>query len=114
MCIRDRDKFVRRITAVEEITGYSRRTGRPFHNKVFEWNPVNDTFEIKNKSALLKKIADRSGLSKKDIKKEIEERAKVLLWMTQRNITDYKKITKIVNMFYLSREYLLERISLEV
>jgi len=112
--VRRKDKFVRRITAVEEITGYSRRTGRPFHNKVFEWNPVNDTFEIKNKSALLKKIADRSGLSKKDIKKEIEERAKVLLWMTQRNITDYKKITKIVNMFYLSREYLLDRISLEV
>jgi flagellar protein FlaI len=112
--VRKKDKFVRRITSVDEIMGYSRRMNTPIPNKVFKWNPVTDTFEIKNKSILLKKIADRSGLSERDIKKEMEDRAKVLLWMTKRNITDYKEITKIVNMFYLSRDYLLDRISLEV
>ena len=67
-------------------------------------------FKNPSKSYLLKKICDNQGLNEKDVKKEIENRAKVLKWMVEKNITDYRQVSSIISTYYLSPEFLMQRI----
>ncbi|MCD6092499.1 MAG: type II/IV secretion system ATPase subunit [Candidatus Aenigmarchaeota archaeon] len=109
-----KEKYLRRVTAVDEIIGYDKETKTPIWNEIFEWDAMHDKFQIKNRSYLLKKIAVKYGMKEIEIRNEINDRTKVLCWLVKRHINDYRKITAIINLFYVSRDYLLERIEKEI
>ena len=109
-----KEKYLRRVTAVDEIIGYDKETKTPIWNEIFEWDAIHDKFQIKNKSYLLKKFAVKYGMKEIEIRNEINDRTKVLCWLVKRHINDYRKITAIINLFYVSRDYLLERIEKEI
>ena len=109
-----KEKYLRRVTAVDEIIGYDKETKTPIWNEIFEWDAMHDKFQIKNKSYLLKKFAVKYGMKEIEIRNEINDRTKVLCWLVKRHINDYRKITAIINLFYVSRDYLLERIEKEI
>lgn len=108
--VRLKDKYVRRIISLTEIIGFDRKTNMPIINEVIRRDPIKDKFIIENKSYLLKKIAERSGMKESEIKKDLNERAKVLYFIAKKGINDYKEITRILNLFYASRDKLIERI----
>ncbi len=112
--IRRGNRVFRRISEVEEVTGFDKKEGSPISNTIFEWNPEKDVFDIKSKSALLKKISIVMDMSEAEIKDEIEKRAMILRWMVQRNIKDYRQIGKVINMYYASPEYVIQRLGAEV
>ena len=103
-------KYIRRVSSSVEVTGYDEKTKSPIFQEIFAWNPKSDGFKITNKSAILKKISDISGVDETGIKEEIEKRAKVIEWIISHDIRDYRKIAAIINLFYTSPDYLLERI----
>lgn len=102
--------YKRRVSSVTEIVGFDKNTKLPAKNDVFGWNPKTDSFDIKNDSALLKKIADNTGMTETAIQEEIRKRVKILTWMVNKNITDYRKTAEIFNLFYTAPEFLLQRI----
>jgi flagellar protein FlaI len=108
--IRYREKQVRRTTEVLEIVGYDFDNNVPITNQVFKWNPVKDSFDTVNKSITLKKIADNFGLTEKDIIDELERRMFVLEWMLSKNISEYKDVHKILNIYYASPEKVISAI----
>ncbi|MFH1420434.1 MAG: type II/IV secretion system ATPase subunit [Candidatus Aenigmatarchaeota archaeon] len=108
--VRAAGRSFRKVQDVYEIAGFDRESKMPITNDIFKWNPVSDEFEIASKSALLKKIATALAMDEDKMENEIENRAKVLEWMVKRDIKDYKEIGKIINLYYASPEYLMQRL----
>lgn len=103
--------YKRRVSSVIEVVGYDKNAKMPITNEVFAWVPKTDSFDVVTTSALLKRIADSTGLSESVIQEEIGKRARVLKWLVEKNITDYKKHGDIFNLFYTAPEFLLQRIA---
>lgn len=102
-------KYIRRINSVTEIVGFDENTKKPVINELFKWNPKTDTFPCKG-SHVLEKISDNTGMAANEIKEDIRRKAVVIEWMRNSNIRDYRKIGAIINLFYTSPDFLLERI----
>ncbi|MBI5061465.1 MAG: type II/IV secretion system ATPase subunit [Candidatus Aenigmarchaeota archaeon] len=107
-------RYIRRTSSVIEMCGYDREKDILISNELFKWDPRSDGFVAINKSAILKKVADGSGLDYVDVQNDIKKRAKVLKWMIDKNIRDYRKVSGVINLFYISPDYLLERIDAEM
>jgi flagellar protein FlaI len=103
-----RGKFVRRISNIVEILGATEKD--VFYRNVIEWNPLNDTFEIKDKSYALYKVSSVFGLTEKEIREEILNRAKFLDFLYRLNITDINLFYQYVNLYYKYKEALIETI----
>lgn len=108
--VKQKGKYLRRVSAMTEIAGFDQNDKTPIPNEIIRWNSFDDNFMVKNRSLLLRKISNNAGISEDEMKKEFDERAKILCWMIRRNISDFVKVSSIFNLFYNSREYLMERI----
>jgi len=97
---RHKNKFVRKISEVLEMIRFDAEASGPVVNQVFKWNPVADVFEISNKSILLQKISEVTGLKPQDLIDEFERRSLVLEWLQAHNITDYRSVHKAIDMYY--------------
>jgi hypothetical protein len=62
--------------------------------------PFKDVFEIGEKSIILKKISQATGLSEKDVIDEFQRRVAILRWMKEKNITDFKDVYAIFSAYY--------------
>ncbi len=103
-------KYVRRIQSISEILGLDEVTSNPIANEIFNWDPKLDKFNTISKSYLLKKLSDATGLSEKVIREELKKRYKILKWLADRNMDDYRKISYILSLFYTSPDALLSRL----
>ncbi len=109
--VRFRDKFVRRVNEILEMVDFDADSKKPIVNKVFSWSPLTDKIETVNKSVLMKKISESTGISEQEILDELKRRMVLLNWMKGRNITDYKDVYKIFAAYYSSPAKLLSAIT---
>jgi flagellar protein FlaI len=107
-------RYIRRISSLVEIAGFDREKENPITQDLCKWNPKNDEFDIIADSYLLKKVADTHGMGYDVVQEDIKKRAKVLRWMVEKNIRDYKKVAAVINLFYTAPDYLLQRIDAEI
>lgn len=98
--VRYRDKFVRRVNEVVEMMEFDASDDKPTTNMVFKWNATNDEIDVISRSTLLRKITESTGMKEQEMLDEVKRRMMVLGWMQERNITEYKDVYKIVNMYY--------------
>ncbi|MEM4841598.1 MAG: hypothetical protein QXG80_02600, partial [Nanopusillaceae archaeon] len=104
-----KDKITRRVSDIVEILAADEK--RVYYRNVFRWDPFDDKFKITSKSYTLYKISQNFGLSESEIKEEILNRAKVLDFMYKNDIRDLESFYKIVNLYHINKEALLEYIS---
>jgi flagellar protein FlaI len=100
--------YVRRVNNILEIVGVEKN--RPLTNSVFAWNPMDDTFEIKGKSVVLEMIAKKMGMTEDSIKEELSRRKKVLEWMVEKGIDDYRDVAVIFSIYYSNPERIVAAI----
>jgi len=100
LATRYKNRQVRRVGEVFEVIGLNESNGLPITNQIFKWNPVSDTFDVTNKSVALEQIAEATGMSDKDVTEELKRRMLVLEWMQFRNITNYRDVNSVINMYY--------------
>jgi len=103
------DSHVRRVKEVLEVEKYDAEKENVVTNKVFEWEPVKDVFKSYG-SITLEKISKQTGLPREDIKKEVENRTKILEWAKEQKIKDYRTFGKLVRMYYANSEKILNKI----
>lgn len=108
---RYKNKFTRRITNVFEIEGYNLKEEEVETRNVFLWSSEKDEFKPVKPSLKLKKISDLTGMSKQELIQEIINRVKVLDWMYENNINDFKRVGEIIKLYYYNKEGLLEFIN---
>jgi len=98
-------KAYRRIIDVNEVADFEDYRG------IFKWNPIKDKHvQDFDKSLILAKISERTGLSKKELIAEIEKRENILCWMRKSNIRSYKDVAAIIAEYYVRPAEIQERI----
>jgi flagellar protein FlaI len=112
--MRYKGKYARKVGSVYEVTGYDFKKKQINTNLLFEWDPSVDKINTKNKSVILKKIVKKTGLTEKKVVNEFERRMAVLEWLQMRNITDFRNVTQVFNLYYTFPEKVLDIITGEL
>ena len=95
----------RRVITVNEIADYED------YRMPFKWQPAKDEYLIDfEKSTLLTSLAERQGITKKDLIDEIGRRRDVLHWMRERNIRSYRDVAAIVAEYYARPKHIYEKV----
>ena len=93
-------RLIRRVTAVDEIQGYSERDGGVITLPVFTYKGRGDThiFQGNNNSYILeKKIAEQHGYEDpSEIYRVLQHRAAVLLGMVEHGITRFDDVNQLL------------------
>lgn len=103
------DERVRRNRVIAEIEGIDQRTGDLDYSTAFEWNPTDDEFEQRD-SAVLNEIREERGWSRSELLRELRNRKQVLQYLTERDVTDYRRFTALVNEYYANPERVIDRV----
>lgn len=103
---RYRDRVVRRILDLSEITGVDPKTERAIFRKLFEWDPRDDSFTMHIKSfadsVVLQKIADLKHVPIESIVEEVEKREFILKWMARKGLKSYDEIAEVIRRYYVN------------
>jgi len=99
---------VRRADSILEIAGVEET--RPITREIFSWDPVKDTFAAKEGSAVLRKIAGRTGAGEEEIQHELHRRKKILEWMFENNVYDFREVDRIIQAYHTDPENVLEMV----
>ena len=104
-------KSIRRTKEVMEITGVDLKKGEPIYQKVFQWNPSDDTFRFTaEESNIVKRIALSRGMEEEDVWEEINRRSKVLTWLAANNVLHYKDVGRVIQTYSRNPDKILKRI----
>jgi flagellar protein FlaI len=63
---------------------------------------------------MFKRIADVSGRDLNELLEEHKKRIKILKWMLENDIRNYKKVAEVVGKYYRDPESLLKKMELGV
>jgi len=80
----------------------------------FSWNPKTDYFDDKIKqSTLFEKIAISTGQEIDVVLEDYNKRMKILRWLLEHNIHDYKEVAKVIGEYYRAPDQVMQKIELE-
>ncbi|ADC64952.1 type II secretion system protein E [Ferroglobus placidus DSM 10642] len=105
------NKRVRRNLEIAEIVGMDPHTKIIKTTTVFAWDSEKDEHLMIGSSKVLEEIRKMRAWSRKELEEELETRKKVLKWMLDNNIRDYKEVAKIIHSYQSDKDRLLEMIS---
>ncbi|MFC7199943.1 type II/IV secretion system ATPase subunit [Halospeciosus flavus] len=100
---------VRRNRIVAEIEGIDQRTGDLDYSTAFEWHATDDEF-VSYDSVILDEIRDERGWSRSQLLRELRQRKRVLKYLVERHVDDYRQFTALVNEYYSNPEQVVERV----
>ncbi|HEC95057.1 MAG TPA: hypothetical protein ENI45_03720, partial [Thermoplasmatales archaeon] len=94
-------KMVRRITSVTEIIKMDPDTKQLIFMQPFTWvSKVDDRFESTGTSKILTNIRLTNEWDEQKLKKEIENRIKILNWMRENKVRSYTDVGRIIWAYY--------------
>jgi flagellar protein FlaI len=103
---------VRRNKTIAEIEGIDQRTGELDYSRSFTWNADDDTFNSTG-SEVLDEIRDDNGWTQRELLRELRDRRRVLEYLWERGVTDYRRFTAMVNEYYADPDTVMEMIDAE-
>ena len=103
---------VRRNKALAEIEGIDQRTGELDYSMTYRWDGDTDTFTSSG-SSVLEAVRDDCGWTHHELLVERQNREAFLRFVTEENISDYRRFTALVNEYYADKEAVLETIGRE-
>jgi len=103
----------RRSTKIVEITDIDPVTKNIRTNDIFVWNPMNDVIERVGESKALKDIQTRRGWTAPELKAELVRRQKVLEYLIDNKITDFKAIATIIHAYEATPEKVVEKLGID-
>jgi flagellar protein FlaI len=106
------NKYKRRIDSISEVNGFDIEKKVPIVNEIIKWDPSRDTFTAKSSSLVLRNISEKINMTEKEVQEEIRRRSEILGWLAKKNITDYRKVSSVINLYYLSPEFLMKKIGI--
>ncbi len=107
------DKRVRRNVEIAEIVGLDAHTKMLRTSTVFQWDSVRDEHAMVGTSKALEEIRRQRGWSVRELNEELERRRRVLEFMLERNIRDFKSVSNIIHTYQTKPDKVLEAISKE-
>lgn len=106
-------KRVRRNLRLVEIVDLDPNTRNLRTNDVFEWDSSTDTFHRVGESKALQDIMLQRGWNKMELRDELENRRKILEFMLEHDITDFKTISTIIHAYQETPEKVLTKLGIK-
>jgi len=106
------DERVRRNNVVAEIEGIDQRTGDLDYSTTFSWLPDTDSFR-RNDSNVLDQIQNEKGWSRSELLEELRDRKRVLQYLLERGVSDYRRFTAMINEYYSHPDRVLDTLDLD-
>ena len=107
--VRLQSKFARRTQSVTEIIGLDPVTEEILTNKLYQWNPKDDTFIYFGRSYVLEKIMESTGLEEQEIYDELERRKTILRWMVKKRIRYFEDVASVIQEYNSDPDRTLEK-----
>lgn len=107
--IRRGDRYIRRVTGLYEVEGFSDRTGIDA-NQVFDWDPQTDEYRVINDSVVLQDIVEQSGRGEEDMRRELVNKQHILQWMQDQQVKDYREVGDVLARYYSDPQSVMERV----
>jgi flagellar protein FlaI len=97
--------MARRVTEVTELVSSSNV------RSVFSWDPHHDGYlDNLNKSYLLPKVAEDTGIDMEDVSSDLSKRKTILTWLVNRGTRDFKSVSKVIGMFNQEPDRLMAKV----
>lgn len=113
LCVQRLTKFegerVRRNASISEITGVNEMSGSLDYSNVYEWDVKTDTFTNK-KGKLLDEIKEETGWDTYQLQNELTRRKKILKFLLESGLNNYREFTRIINQYYVAPENIITMI----
>ncbi len=111
---RDRRKKIRRVLSVSELVESKGEELKLEINRIFDWSPSKDVFNKLGRSKrVLGDIKLFSGMSDRDIEKDIANKEAILKWMVKNGIRDVDKVGRIISEYYVNPKKVLKEAGLK-
>ena len=107
--VRLQSKFARRTQSVTELIGLDPVTEEILTNKLYQWNPKDDTFIYFGRSYVLEKIMENTGLEEQEIFDELERRKTILRWMVKKRIRYFEDVASVIQEYNSDPDRALEK-----
>jgi len=91
---------VRRITQIVEIIGFEPETNELITNKVYEWDQATDSHLYKGHTFLFDAIMEMKNMTHDDMDGEFQRRVDIIQYLSDRNVTDFREISRIITSYY--------------
>ena len=105
---------VRRIVQVVELVGFEPETNELITNTVYEWDTATDSFIYKGHSFLFDELQEMKNMTHDEMDREFERRVDLVNYMVEKELDDYKDISRLVVSYYHYPEETIERIRNEM
>ncbi|WP_440952255.1 type II/IV secretion system ATPase subunit [Methanococcoides sp. FTZ1] len=105
-------KRVRRNLKVVEIIDIDPNTRNVRTNDVFVWDSSTDSFHRTGDSKSLMDIRMRRGWGAADVSRELKNRQRILEYMVDNEIEDFKEISNIINSYQSKPEKILKELNM--
>ncbi|MGD8545115.1 MAG: type II/IV secretion system ATPase subunit [Candidatus Bathyarchaeota archaeon] len=102
-------KPVRRTTTTTEVLELDRETRKIQTNEVFSWNLNKDDFVFSGHSDLLIRHGKKKGITKKEVKDELNCRRIVLEWMVEKGIRHYSDVANVIREYYANSKRVYQK-----
>ncbi|AIG97873.1 Type IV secretory pathway, VirB11 component [Archaeoglobus fulgidus DSM 8774] len=107
------DRRVRRNMEIAEIVGLDAHTKMLRTSTVFQWDSVKDEHAMVGTSKALEEIRRQRGWSVRELNEELERRRRVLEFMLEHNVRDFKRVSNIIHTYQTKPDKIMEAISKE-
>lgn len=112
---RHRKYGIRRTFQLAEVLSEPSRKGKGRQinmNVLYRWDAKSDKLEkFKGSVRLFDEIKLHTGLTDKEIQKDIEEKKKILQWMLDNNVKTVNTVGKVVADYYRDRSEVLDNVN---
>ncbi len=106
--------IVRRIKQIVELVGFEPETNELITNTVYEWDQRTDDFTFKGHSFLFDEIMEMKNLTHEEMDEEFQRRVDMLRYLVEKDIMDYRDISKVVVGYYQYPEETVSRVRREM
>jgi len=107
---KEKGKSARRVKEVFEIESVEAKTGEVHTRKIFEWDPINDSFKKVGESLKIAKAVAAVGGNLEEAIVELERRRRILEWWKEKGVKDYLEVTRQINQYYKEPAKILAQI----
>ncbi len=95
--------FVRRVTSIDEITGYDLSNGKVIYQKYATWNSSKDIVEYGN-SAVIESLSSSTKRPLREIYLEISDKAEILKWMVRTHRNSRADVISVMRGYYVNKK----------
>ncbi|MGM0404963.1 MAG: type II/IV secretion system ATPase subunit [Thermoplasmatota archaeon] len=101
---------VRRIQEITELVMFEAESDELVTNTVFDWDRKTDSYTYKGHSFNFDTICEMQNLTQEEMNEEFNNRVEVIEYMLDKDMVDYREISKIVTSYYKEPEETLARL----